>query len=165
VRQTFDRIENFRDPAYDEEMSRYVSIERPLPSDKGPVSVEYAVRWEDFMPGVMRGVEEFGFKLNRDLNDGDPIGVGFSPASAREGVRVTARTAYLCGGVGNREVREALQVKRVVFDGKRAVGVESMSGERSEFWLTYLCVGGVELTCCSFCEEGSYSFGWCAGYS
>jgi len=101
-------------------------------STAGPVSVEYAQRWEGFLPDLVRGVEEHGWMVNRDLNSGDPIGVGFGPAAAREGVRVTAKTAYLDGAPGNLRVRAGVQIARVLFEGKRVVGVESVDGEKSE---------------------------------
>lgn len=82
----------------------------------------------------MKGAEEFGWKINPDLNSGDPIGVGLGPATAKEGRRVTAKTAYLdrLSGDGKVEIRTGWKVARVLVEGGRAVGVESIDGERGE---------------------------------
>ncbi|KAF2830662.1 oxidoreductase [Ophiobolus disseminans] len=127
VKETFDGIENVQPTRYTDIKARYVSVERET---HGPVHVQYAPRWESFVLDLLRGIEEYGWEVNRDLNSGDPVGVGLGPATAREGVKVTARTAYLDGGLGNLHVRTGGQVARVVFEGKRAVGLESVDGEQ-----------------------------------
>lgn len=133
VKSVFDEIENLEDPGYTDTKQRYVRVEKGAHGDAGPVHVEYAYRWENFLPDLLRGVEEHGWTINRDLNDGDPIGVGLAPASSRRGVRVTARSAYLSNVPHNLTIRAGVKVGRVLFEGKRAVGVESVEGETSKF--------------------------------
>jgi choline dehydrogenase-like flavoprotein len=134
VKKVFDQIEDFKDPEYgDDAMARYVKIEREVLSEKGSVAVEYATRLEDFMPDLMKGVEEHGFEINKDVNDGDPTGVGFAPGTSRNGVRVTARMAYLKDVPGNLTIQSGIQVAKVLFEGKRAVGVESINGLKCKF--------------------------------
>ncbi|KAF2036546.1 glucose-methanol-choline oxidoreductase [Setomelanomma holmii] len=130
VKPIYDSIENFHNPGYEDAKSKYVRIEDEAHGQEGLVSVEFAQRCEEHLPDLMSGIEEFGWKINRDVNSGDPIGVGFTPATAREGARVTAMTAYLGDVPANLKIRTGVQVARVLFDGKKAVGVESVDGEK-----------------------------------
>lgn len=134
VKKVYDGIESFEDPGYTDERRDYVSIDEEAHGQNGPVHVEFPRQWEDFLPGVMKGAEELGWKVNRDINSGDPIGVGICPSSSKRGVRVTARSAYLSRLPDNLTVRAGVQVKRVVFEGKRAVGVESVDGVESKLF-------------------------------
>lgn len=131
VKEVFDKIENFTIPPLD----RYVHVSVGDHGTGGPVNVEYAQKLEKHIPGLLRGVEEFGWKLSKDLNSGDPIGVGLCPATAKGGVRVTAQSAYLARAEGNLEVRTGWPVARVLFKDGRAVGVESVDGKKSTLFI------------------------------
>jgi len=134
VGRVFDGIEGFKDPAYaDDGIKQYVRIEREIPGEKGLVSVEYARHVDDYLLGLMKGVVEHGFGINRDLNSGDPIGVGFAPATSKDGVRVTART-YLQDVPANLTISSGVQVARLLFDGKKAVGVLGIDGQKRKLW-------------------------------
>jgi choline dehydrogenase-like flavoprotein len=130
VKKVFERIESFKDPGYDDARGRFVKIEEASHGQSGPVSVEFSQQWEGFMPALIESVEEHGFEINRDLNSGDPIGVGFCPSTSRDGVRVTAKTAYLNTIPKNLEIRTGFRAARLLFEGKRVVGVEGVEGEK-----------------------------------
>ncbi|KAH7093305.1 hypothetical protein FB567DRAFT_487608 [Paraphoma chrysanthemicola] len=134
VKRVYEGIENMQDPAYEDTKQRYIKLESDTHGHDGPVDVEYAARWENWIPDLLDGIEQAGAGLgwawNRDLNDGDPIGVGFGPATAKDGIRVTARTAYLSERPENLKVVEGVSVARVVWEGKKAIGVESVGGEK-----------------------------------
>lgn len=129
VKSVFDRIENFASRAPDE----YVEVSTGDHGTEGPVNVEYAQKLENHMPGLLWGAEEFGWKVNKDLNSGDPIGLGLCPATAKGGSRVTAKSAYLTVAKGNLEVKAGWHVARVLVEDGKAVGVESVDGKRSTF--------------------------------
>lgn len=129
VKRVFDKIENFSIRAPD----RYVDVSAGDHGADGPVEIEYAKEMEKHIPGLLRGAEEFGWKMNKDLNSGDPIGVGLCPATAKGGSRVTAKSAYLTGAKGNMEVKASWHVARVLVENGKAVGVESVDGQRSTF--------------------------------
>ncbi|KAH7397020.1 putative glucose dehydrogenase [Phaeosphaeria sp. MPI-PUGE-AT-0046c] len=110
VKAEFDGIEGLQDPSYRDSRARYVAPDPGAHGASGPVHVEYAEKWENHIEPLLRGAEEFGWKVNRDLNSGDPIGVGLGPATARAGRRVTAQGAYLGDLGGNVEIRTGVAV-------------------------------------------------------
>ncbi len=63
--------------------------------------------------------------ISKDLNSGNPLGMGVSPSSSAMGQRVTAATSYLDDAPKNLPIVTDSPVTRVLFDGKKAVGVES----------------------------------------
>ena len=80
---------------------------------------------------MMQTAEAAGFHTTDDLGGTNPEGFarGEQTVDAR-GHRVSASTAYLkpARGRSNLDVRSGVQVRRVVFEGKRAVGVEIEQG-------------------------------------
>jgi choline dehydrogenase-like flavoprotein len=150
VKKVFDGIEKFEDPMYEDARRKYVSIDKEAHGQDGPVHVEFQQQWEDFMPNLMKGIEENRWPLNGDLNSGNPIGVGLCPSSSNRGVRVTAKSAYLSRVRENLKIRAGVQIARVVFEGMRAVGVESVEGEKSEL-LPFNANKIEDADCCSIC--------------
>lgn len=146
VKEGFDDIEKVHNPGYTDGRARYVSPNPARHGTEGPVDVEYAAKWEKHIEPLLHGAEEFGWKINPDVNSGDPTGVGLGPSTARDGVRVTARTAYLDGLAWNEnvEIRMGWQVARVVVEEGRAVGVEGLHGEKGKQKLVLIGCKGEE---------------------
>jgi choline dehydrogenase len=72
-----------------------------------------------------------GFPLVADFNGPDPSGVGGYPVNVVDGVRQNTGLVYLTDPVRNRpnlKISGAVLVDRVLFDGRRAVGVVTASG-------------------------------------
>lgn len=85
-----------------------------------------------------------GHRFEPDKNGQQPIGVGPVPANVVDGVRVNVALACLepVRDRANLDVRGGVTVARVLFDGPRAVGVETSHGEfRGE--QVVLCAGAV----------------------
>lgn len=55
--------------------------------------------------------------------------MGVAPATVLDGSRVTASSAYLQRPRGNLDVLTESPVKRVVFEDRKAKGVETIEGE------------------------------------
>lgn len=75
-----------------------------------------------------------GFKAIADFDGADANGVGPYPMNVVNGVRVNTGMAYLDNAVrarANLSIRGDALVDRVLFEGKRAVGVRLASGEKS----------------------------------
>ena len=74
----------------------------------------------------LRGCEELGFEVSRDLNGAAGECVGVYQVTTRNGVRVSAATAYLAPARrrSNLHVVTGAHATRVVFDGICATGVE-----------------------------------------
>ncbi len=84
---------------------------------------------------VEAGVQA-GLKRNDDFNDGDQDGVGMYQVTQRGGQRASAAVAYLHPAMerGNLEVMPWMQVRKICFEGTRAVGVQAAQlGEEREF--------------------------------
>jgi choline dehydrogenase-like flavoprotein len=78
---------------------------------------------------IQAGVQA-GLPLNTDFNGPTQDGVGWYQATHRNGERCSAAKAYLAPALGrpNLEVITGAQVTRILFDGKRASGVEYLRG-------------------------------------
>ena len=106
--------------------SRTISMARtaPCPSD--------AVR-----PGPgrtpessIRPVTQAGFGISKDTNGQYPAGLGVAPSNNIDGMRMSAALTHLMPMRHrlNLTVRGKVHVRKVLFDGTRAVGVEAESG-------------------------------------
>jgi len=71
------------------------------------------------------GCVGLGIPRNPDYNSGDQAGVGYFQRAIRNGKRVSAAVAFLKPALsrGNLEVRTNARACRILFDGKRAVGI------------------------------------------
>lgn len=75
-----------------------------------------------------------GFPEDPDMNGPRSIGVGRLPVNNRQGIRVNTAIAYLDPTLdrANLEVRPGVEILRIVFEGKRAIGVEIVfDGQRA----------------------------------
>jgi choline dehydrogenase len=120
----------------------------PAHGGDGPVPVERPAG--ELLAGVtqrvIRGAAGLGVPVERDKNAGGPPGVGLVPANAVRGMRVNAAMAYVLPVLDrpNLTVRGDTPVARVLLDGTRAVGVETVAGERLEAGEVVLCAGAVK---------------------
>jgi choline dehydrogenase-like flavoprotein len=106
----------------------------PLASDhgdKGPLGIGYAAEWENDLPLILDAFEEAGLKRNMDHNSGNPLGMGLFINSVRDGVRTTAAD-LVKDAPENLVIVVDSPVQRVIFDGKKAVGVET-NGKQCKF--------------------------------
>jgi choline dehydrogenase-like flavoprotein len=62
--------------------------------------------------------------LTPDVSSDKCIGFGMAPATAYQGLRITAASAYLREKPDNLTIKTNSQVARVIFEVKKAVGVE-----------------------------------------
>jgi choline dehydrogenase len=68
-----------------------------------------------------------GYADDPDKNGAGPAGIGPIPRNSIDGVRMSTALTYLrpCAGRGNLTLVGGAEVQRVLFEGKRAVGVEA----------------------------------------
>ena len=64
------------------------------------------------------------YTKNLDHNSGNPLGIGICQHSTYDGYRVTASKAFLDRQLDNLTIMAGSTVLKVMFHGKRAVGVE-----------------------------------------
>lgn len=70
--------------------------------------------------------------INLDVNSGNLIGLGMSPVSSQNGSRTTSASATLSTSPENLKVWTDAPVKKVLFEGTRAVGVELLDGRKGK---------------------------------
>jgi choline dehydrogenase len=75
-----------------------------------------------------------GFAATPDFNGAESEGVGIFAINTRKGRRASTANAYLRPALkrGTVELRTKAQATRILFEGKRAVGVEYRRGNRTE---------------------------------
>lgn len=94
----------------------------------GPLSVSDLMSPNAFSHAFVEAGRQAGFPVNADFNGADQEGVGIFQVTHRRGERCSAAKAYLTGNAArtNLAVETNAQVTRILFEGKRAVGVEFM---------------------------------------
>lgn len=98
----------------------------------GPIPVWRHAR-EDWLPlhaAFYQACRDLGFPDDPDMNHPDATGVGQVPLNNPGGVRMSTAITYLdaCRHRLNLTIRANVTVRRIVFDGMRATGVEVESG-------------------------------------
>ena len=98
----------------------------PFHGDDGPMPVRRAAQRNPVARAFTAAAVELGFAEEADKNAPGAAGVGPVPQNVVDGVRVNTALAYLSPlrDRENLEVRGGCRVRRVVFDGTRAIGVD-----------------------------------------
>ncbi len=86
--------------------------------------------WGAVDRGLKQAAMALGYPWHPNLNAPDGEGVSCNPINLRDGVRVTTNDGYLepARGRQNLDIRGEALVHRVVFEGRRAVGVAASFG-------------------------------------
>jgi len=98
----------------------------------GPLTVS-TMDWKDKLcEAFMAGAMSLGIPRNPDYNGAIQEGVSYAQRTIRNGLRVSAATAFLhpARKRPNVEVRTHAHATQIIFEGKRAVGVRYMKGGR-----------------------------------
>ncbi|WP_020697582.1 GMC family oxidoreductase [Reyranella massiliensis] len=83
------------------------------------------VKW-DVLDAVTKAATEMGVPTTQDFNTGDNEGVGYFHVNQKRGLRMSVATAFLKPVLSrpNLRLETGVLVERIVFEGKRAVGVQ-----------------------------------------
>ena len=86
---------------------------------------EPRVRWA-VLDAVAQAATEMGIPRTPDFNTGDNTGVGYFHVNQKRGVRWSAARAFLKPALGrpNLRLETGVLVEKLLFEGKRAVGVQ-----------------------------------------
>ncbi len=86
---------------------------------------EPRVQW-DVLNAVAKAAVEMGIPATTDFNTGDNTGVGYFHVNQKRGVRWSSARAFLKPVLGRTNLRleTGVLAEKVVFEGKRAVGVQ-----------------------------------------
>ena len=95
-----------------------------------PVRRRQSSAWPDIQKAFHATCLEAGFGTAEDTNGPNPSGVGVSPTNNLDGVRMSAAITHLnpMRHCLNLTVRGGVFVRKVLFEGSKAVGVEAQSG-------------------------------------
>ena len=98
----------------------------------GPVPVVRAPRdaWHPFQHAFVRACAGLGYPEDADMNNPSAVGVGAAPMNNPAGIRMSCALAYLSTARHrlNLTIRGNVTVRRVLFEGQTAVGVQAESG-------------------------------------
>jgi len=94
--------------------------------DSGPLYVSDCRNFYPLNERFLQAAEQAGFPLTDDFNGAEQEGVGYYQFTIRDGKRCSASLAYLRPARTRKNLHVVCdaQVTRILFDGKRAVGVE-----------------------------------------
>jgi choline dehydrogenase len=92
----------------------------------GPLHVSDIPERNELADAFIAAARDLGIPATDDFNGPNPEGAGYIQITARNGLRCSAATAYLkpARRRPNLRVQTGAHVRRVVFEGRRAVGVE-----------------------------------------
>ena len=96
----------------------------------GPLHVSYVRRPNTMTRTYITAVHSLGFSLCEDFAGPNPEGVGLRQATIHRGRRVSTATAYLQPALArsNLAIFKNTRVRRILFEGRRAAGVEAALG-------------------------------------
>lgn len=107
------------------------TIRNELHGQGGPLTVSDLRTDNPFQQHFLKAADQVGYPRNDDFNGPEQEGVGLYQVTQRDGERCSAFKAYLQPYIGKRanlRVETGAQTRRVLFEGKRAVGVEYRQG-------------------------------------
>lgn len=98
----------------------------PLHGTEGPLKVSDQAHTHPLTRAWLKACQQVGMPYNNDFNSGDPSGCGLYQVTNRQGKRSSTPNAYLHPAENrpNLTVLTDTHVTRILFEGRRAVGVE-----------------------------------------
>lgn len=94
--------------------------------NNGPLSVSNLQSNNPFQKIYLNAAKEAGFPLNADFNGAEQEGLGIYQVTHKNGERWSAARGYLHPHIGKRSnlhVQTHVHVERILFEGRRAIGV------------------------------------------
>jgi hypothetical protein len=130
VNQVLKRISNLDPKIPDQRLKEVINAKLSDHSTKGNLNLTYGEEWLPDVGDIFTAAEQVGHKINHDVNNGDPIGMGMGSVCIAKGIRATSASAYLSRPPSNLRIVINAPVARVIFSGKRASGVQCIDGRR-----------------------------------
>ena len=101
----------------------------------GPLHVQGLQSDNPVREMFLQGAREAQFRIRDDFNAAEQEGLGVYQVTQKNGERWSAARAYVhphMGSRGNLRVETGAQATRIIFEGKRAVGVEYRQGNETK---------------------------------
>ena len=113
-------------------METDLDIQDDFHGTDGPIPVRrrQSAAWPDIQMAFHNACLQAGFGVTEDTNGPNPSGIGVTPTNNLDGVRMSSAVTYLnpMRHCLNLTVRGGVYVRRVLFEGHKATGVEAESG-------------------------------------
>ncbi|KAL9122489.1 MAG: hypothetical protein Q9187_000946, partial [Circinaria calcarea] len=117
-------------------MEKYAKPTPGAHGQGGVFGVGYGQSWQPIVKHCLLAGEEAGNPINTDHNDGDPEGISVAQFNVDNGVRTTSATAYLDSRsrskIKNLSIVTRTICAKVLFEGKKAIGVELLPSKKGE---------------------------------
>ena len=107
-----------------------VNREGPWHGVDGPVKTEASVNFGELERAFIEAAVACGHRRLDDFNGPDRTGVGRMDSTVYRGIRQSSAISYLAKPPPNLQILTHRHVARVVLEGSRATGIETLSGER-----------------------------------
>lgn len=116
---------------YFRKMETWLGGSSPLRGDSGPLKVSVGECDNPLFQAWLKAGQQAGYAFTEDYNGRTQEGVCRFDMTVYRGRRMSTARAFLLPALArpNLEIRDRTFVARVVFDGRRAVGVETVDGE------------------------------------
>jgi len=113
---------------YFQKMEDATGFGDPARGHGGPMTVKRSQGLNELTQLMINAAQECGIPFNPDQNSRDVGGIGMVQRAIRNGRRVSTARGYLkpARGRPNLQIMCNTQVKRILFEGRRAVGVEML---------------------------------------
>lgn len=115
---------------YFKRLERYRDASNAWRGDCGPIGVQKGTADLPVFQAFLQAGQQAGHRLNDDYNAARQEGVHLYQANIGDGVRSSGGLVYLRPAMSraNLTVRSGITAERIVFDGRRAVGVQCSDG-------------------------------------
>jgi choline dehydrogenase-like flavoprotein len=130
VQRVLKKITNLDPRVPDQRLRNVVNPNMEDHSTKGNLNLTYGEEWLPDVGDIFTAAEQIGHKTNPDVNNGDPIGMGMGSVCIAKDLRATSSSAYLSHPPPNLKITVDSHVSRVLFDKKRATGIETTDGRQ-----------------------------------
>ncbi|KAI4179599.1 MAG: hypothetical protein LQ346_007161, partial [Caloplaca aetnensis] len=121
VQKRFNKFERFQPPSKD--LDKFVRYSELSHGYNGEVDVGMPLTWDPTFGDFLDKTAVY-HPRNYDHNSGNPLGIAVCQHSTHNGRRVTASGAFLSPLPENLHIMTNTAVRKVLFEGMRAVGVD-----------------------------------------
>lgn len=128
VQRVLKKISNLDAKIPDQKLKDIIHADLDDHSTRGHLNLTYGEEWLPDLRDIYTAAEQAGHKINHDVNDGDPIGMGMGSVCISKGIRATSASAYLSNPPPNLKIIVNAPVARVLFEKKRSRGVVCIDG-------------------------------------
>ncbi len=117
----------------------------------GPLQVSDLQTDNPFQKIYLDAARQAGYPINQDFNGAEQEGIGIYQVTQKNGERWSAARAYLHPHMGvrrNLQVQTGVTVSKILFEGRRAIGVECVQGGQKRVFKArqevILCAGAFQ---------------------